>query len=77
MDAFITWALCISNVAKWFPLGNSSDKNEYVLQHVQLLFSTLIMRNNAPAAVMLAVADYEQCINKLEDSKIELIAAKR
>lgn len=37
----------------------------------------VIMRNNAPAAVMLAVADYEHLMNELEDLKIELIAAQR
>jgi antitoxin StbD len=37
----------------------------------------VIMRNNAPAAVMLAVADYEHLMNELDDLKIELIAAER
>lgn len=37
----------------------------------------VVMRNNAPAAVMLAVEDYENLMNELEDLKIELIAAQR
>ena len=35
------------------------------------------MRNNAPAAVMLAVADFEDLMNELEDLKMEIIAMQR
>lgn len=51
---------------KYFDRLIAGDQDRYV-----------IMRNNAPAAVMLAVADYEHLINELEDLKIELIVAER
>jgi len=37
----------------------------------------VIMRNNAPAAVMLSVEEYEALVDELEDLRIEAIAAER
>lgn len=37
----------------------------------------VVMRNNAPAAVMLGVAEYEQLVEELDDLRVELIALER
>lgn len=37
----------------------------------------VVMRNNAPAAVMLSVAEYEQLVEELDDLRVELIALER
>jgi len=37
----------------------------------------VVMRNNAPAAVMMPVAAYEALIDELEDLRIEAVARER
>lgn len=37
----------------------------------------VVMRNNAPAAVMLAVRDFEAIMNELENLRIEAVARDR
>src|SRR5579859_7541571 len=37
----------------------------------------VVMRNNAPTAVLLGVVAYEALINEVEDLRIEIIAIKR
>jgi antitoxin StbD len=56
----------VRSAKKYFDRLIAGEQDRYV-----------VMRNNAPAAVMLAVEDYENLINELEDLKIELIAAER
>jgi len=51
---------------QYFDRLKSGEQDRYV-----------VMRNNAPAAVMLPVAEYEQLIDELDDLKVELIAAQR
>lgn len=56
----------VRSAKKYFDRLITGEQDRYV-----------VMRNNAPAAVMLAVADYENLMNELEDLKIEIIAAQR
>lgn len=56
----------VRSAKKYFDRLIAGDQDRYV-----------VMRNNAPAAVMLAVADYENLMNELENLKIEIIAAQR
>ncbi|MBK7134936.1 MAG: type II toxin-antitoxin system Phd/YefM family antitoxin [Rhodocyclales bacterium] len=37
----------------------------------------VVMRNNAPAAVMMPVATYEALIDEIEDLRIEAVARER
>jgi len=51
---------------KYFDNLISGEQDRYV-----------VMRNNAPAAVMLGVAEYEQLVKELDDLRVELIALER
>ena len=51
---------------KYFDRLSSGQQDRYV-----------IMRNNAPEAVVLPVDYYEEVMNELEDLRVELLAATR
>jgi len=51
---------------KYFDNLISGEQDRYV-----------VMRNNVPAAVMLAITEYEQMIEELDDLRVELIALER
>lgn len=63
-------AVSVTDIArsakKYFDRLISGEQDRYV-----------VMRNNAPAAVMLSVAEYEQLMDELTDLKIDRIAAAR
>jgi len=63
-------AVSVTDIArstkKYFDRLISGDQDRYV-----------VMRNNAPAAVMLSVVEYEQLMDELADLQIDRIAAER
>ncbi|VAW57486.1 hypothetical protein MNBD_GAMMA07-2626 [hydrothermal vent metagenome] len=63
-------AISVTDIArstkKYFDKLISGEQDKYV-----------VMRNNAPAAVLLPVADYEALLNEIEDLRIERIAIER
>lgn len=63
-------AVSITDIArstkKYFDKLISGEQDKYV-----------VMRNNAPAAVLLPVADYEALLDEIEDLRIELTAIER
>ncbi len=63
-------AVSITEIArsakKYFDRLIAGDQDRYV-----------VMRNNAPAAVMLPVDYYENLISEIDDLKMEIIATQR
>jgi len=51
---------------KYFDKLISGEQDRYV-----------VMRNNAPAAVMLAISEYEQMTQEIDDLRVELMAIER
>ncbi len=63
-------AISVTDIArstkKYFDKLISGEQDRYV-----------VMRNNAPAAVLLPVADYEALLDEIEDLRIERMAIER
>ncbi|MCW8935836.1 MAG: type II toxin-antitoxin system Phd/YefM family antitoxin [Gammaproteobacteria bacterium] len=51
---------------KYFDKLTTGNQDRYV-----------IMKNNAPAAVMLAISEYEQMVEELDDLRVEMMALER